>query len=142
MSGFKEFIIATLLIGVCIFAMLGFVVTFQVNNHANGTIMDNPTINRTYSNLYTNLASSQGTAESQRTGFEKEVPTVGTDSFLFSSIIGAVKTFTSTIANVFSIIFVYLGSVLGISPVVIGVFVAIIIISVILLAWRVAKVGE
>jgi len=141
-EGFKGLIITTLLIGLVIFAMLSWALTFQLSNNADETLLDNPSINKTYSNLYTHLDSAQGTSESQRTGFEQEVPTVGTDSFLFSSIIGAVKTFTSTIANIFSVTFVYIGSVLGIHPVVIGVFVAIIIITAILLAWRVAKIGE
>lgn len=142
MAGFKGLIITTLLIGLCVFGMLSWAITFQIDNNADQTLLDNPSINDSYSNLYTHLNDAQGTSESQREGFEQEVPTLGTDSFLFSSIIGAVKTFTSTISNIFSVTFVFIGSALGISPVVIGVFVAIIIITAILLAWRVAKVGE
>lgn len=141
-EGFKSFIIATLLIGLCVFGMFQYILFTQLNNNTDENILDYPILNETYSTLYVNLSSVQGTAESQRQGFEQETPTLGADSFLFSSIIGAAKIFTSTVANIFSTTFVYVGSVLGIPPVVIGVFVAIALITLILLAWRLHKVGE
>ena len=145
---FRGLIIYTLLTGLFIFAIISFAINISTSNNPNSTIMRNEVINRSYRSLETNLSGLQGQAENKRTSFLSEVPIVGEITTVFKSIFGVGSTFITIvrdISNIFAeLINVGLGfgEESGAGTIILGVFVTLIIVSGILLAWSVYKAGR
>lgn len=138
----KSLLFAAILTAVFFFAIVNFGVTLTNNNNVNNTLLDNSVFNETFNSLENNLSNVQDTAQGQRENFEEETPIIGTDAFLFTSIIGAAKTFGSMMIKMYDLTFGLLGQVLGISPIIIGVFTGMLLILLIFLTWRFIKTGR
>lgn len=139
---FMKLIFTGLLVGLFTIAMISGGIHLAANNNSTSPLLDSDAINRTFSSLISNATSSQDLTESQRQTFEKEVPTVGTDSFLFSSIIGAGKVFTGMWRDMFDLTFGLMAEALDLSPIILGLFVSMLLIAIILLAWSLYKAGR
>jgi len=142
MIEFRNLIILGLLTGLFIFALVNISISLTNENNVNNTLLENEAINKSFGYLQSNLSDSQSKSETSKTGFEVENPTVGTDSFLFSSIISAGKVFTGMWRGVYDITFSLFTETLGINPVVMGVITSILLITIILLAWSLYKSGR
>ena len=141
-TSFRELFITFALIGLFVFAAISFIVTTQRDNNVNQTILEDDVINRTYARLETNLSEFRTTAQTQKESFEEEIPERGFGSLLIFSIVSVGQKFTGLVAAVYNIIIVLPASILGIPKVVISVLSSILIISLILLAWRVYRLGS
>lgn len=150
-EGLKTLIISVLLVGLFMYALIGFAVQFQTDMDANETILneDDSNLNATYGALKTNLTGAEDTANATRTSFESEEAKSEFGSLTFKSIVGVGKSFTGTMANFFNIIFNLLKVVLGLDDddnasftVVIGTLGAIFLVTVIFLAWRSYRSGS
>jgi len=142
MVEFRNIVITGLLIGLFAFALMNISISLTNENDVNNSLLENEAINRSFGYLESNLSSTQDKSETSKTGFESENPTVGTDSFLFSSIISAGKVFTGMWRGVYDVTFSLFTETLGISPIVIGVITSILIITITLLAWSLYKSGR
>ena len=141
-TSFREVFTTFVLIGVFVFAGISFIVTTQRNNGVTNTILENDIINRTYSNLETDLGGLSSNASTQKESFESEIPERGFGSLIIFAIVGVGNKFTGMIVGIYNILIVLPASLLGISPIVIGALTAILLLSLILLVWRVYRVGS
>ena len=150
-TGLKTLIISVLLVGLFIYALIGFAVQFQTDMDANQTILNKTDSNLevTYISLKTNLTGAEDTANATRTSFESEEAKSEFGSLTFKSIVGVGKSFTGTMANFFNIIFDLLKVVFGLDDddnaaftVVIGTLGAIFLVTVIFFAWRTYRAGS
>lgn len=141
MDSFRDLFTTFAIIGVFIFASISFIVTTQIDNSANNTILENDVINRTYERLETNLSDFGSQTQTQRESFESEIPERGYGSLIIFAIVGIGQRFSGIIASVYNIIIVLPASILGVSPVVISTITAIVLVSMILLIWRVYRSG-
>lgn len=141
-SNFRGLIIAFLLVGLFFFAMISFGVQINEDNDANTSITNIPFINSTYTSLQTNLSSSSTTSQSQREGFESEIPTEGVDNILLFSIVSIGKVFGSMLTGLFNVIVIGSSQALGINPIIIGVIQSILLLTLIIFIWKTIKQGE
>ena len=139
---FKGLIITTLLVGLFIVAMINGSILLSHANNQNSSLMENEAINSTFGDMQTELDDVQRVSDSTKDSFEKEKVTITGGFLLLSSIINAGKVFTSVITNVYSLTFGLVADVLGINDIILGVLTGIIVISGILLTWRLYKAGE
>ncbi len=140
-ESFRDVFVTFALIGIFVFAGISFIVTTQRDNNVDETILENQVINRTYTKLETNLSNFRSQSQTQKESFESEIPERGFGSLIIFSIIGVGQRFTGMIVGVYNIFIVLPASILGISPIVIGVFTTMLIVSLILLIWRVYRAG-
>ncbi len=141
-TSFREVFITFSLIGLFVLATLSFGIKLQQDNSVSDTILNNSQINRTLDRLQSNLTDVSNQTQQQRQNFESEIPERGFGSLLIFSIVSVSQKFTATIIGVYNILIVLPASILGIPPEVIGVLGSILIVSLILLAWRVYRVGS
>ena len=142
MVEFRNLIVTALLGGLFLFALINASIFMTTNNNANNTLLDNEAINSTFGQLESDLKTTQNSAEEAKTGFEEESPTIGTDSFLFNSIIGAGKIFTGMWRNMYNLTFGLVSETIGISPIVLGTLTTILLMTITLLAWSLYKTGK
>ncbi len=140
-ASFREVFVTFALIGIFVLAGISFIVQTQLDNDVENTILENEVINKTYTNLETDLSDFGSETQTQKESFESEIPERGFGSLIIFAIIGVGQKFTGMITGIYNIFIVLPASILGISPVVIGVFTAMLIVSLILLAWRVYRAG-
>lgn len=142
MAGFKEFTISFLLVGFFFFAIINFGVQMATDNDNNVSIIDNPSINKSFSKLNGSLIDIQSTAESNKeTFFQGEIKE--TDSGL--GIIQTVKIARTMSVGFLSAMFFTLGEfisgALGLNPLIYAVFVAIFILTFIYLIIKLLRTG-
>lgn len=142
MAEFRKLWISVALIGLFVFAMISFVVQFQQDNNQEGTILDNSLINQSYQSLQTNLTTFRTETQGQKTNFEAELPTSSFGSLIIFSIVSAGKILNGMVLGVYNVLIILPISIFGISPVVAGVISSILLVSIILLLWRLYKAGE
>ncbi len=139
---FKNLVFIFVFAGIYIFAMMSFAVNLTNDNNVNNTLMESQAVNSTFGNLEAQLQAVPDNANGSKSAFEQETPTLGTDSFLFGSIISAGKTFTTMITGVFNLMFGLISETLGVSPIILGVFSGLLLITIILLGWKLYKTGK
>ena len=140
-ASFRELFITFALIGIFVFASISFIVTTQTDNEVENTILENEDINRTYVDLESNLNSTRSQVQTQKDSFESENPERGFGSLIIFSIVGVGKTFAGITLGVYNIFIVLPSAVLGIPRIVVGILTAILVVSLILLIWRVYRAG-
>jgi hypothetical protein len=150
-DGLKSLFVAFILVGLFIFAIVGFAVQFQVDMNANDTILNETAsnLNETYGWMAENLSETEATAKSQRESFESEKAKSEFGELTFSSIVGVGKTFIGTMADFFNIIFDLISVTMGFGEdndkgfaVVIASLSAIFLAVVVFFAWRAYKAGS
>lgn len=139
---FRETFINFSLVGIFMLAMITFGVQMTNENSANNTLLDNEFINSTFQNLQTNLSTFQSDAEGQRQNYEAESPGQGFGTLILFGLLGAGKVFLGMVVGINNILFGAAENVLGIDKTVIGVFTAMLLISLIIFVWRLAKTGD
>lgn len=141
MAEFKETVIGVVLVGVFALALLTFVYQAQVENNVADNIMNEPSLSGLNDTLTSNLEGVRGEAQDQREGFESDEAFIGDEGFGLTSIIGVTKKFTSLMFGTFNIVTGGIANILGIPAIVINVIVGALIITILLLGWRVIKAG-
>lgn len=141
-ASFRETFLIFALIGIFVFSMLSFGITLQLNNGVTDPITNNPVINSTFNRLESNLSSYGSQTQAQRASFESEIPERGFGTLIIFSIVSVGQKFTAIIITTYNILIVLPASILGISPVVISVLGSILIVTLLLLVWRVIRAGS
>lgn len=140
--GMKALLITVILAGLFLFASIQLGVQLGEQNNASISILENPSINKSYVNIESELEDTTDSAESQRQSFFKDIPIVGEITLIVQSIIGIVRVFLTSIVNFFNVFFTLLEETLGIPSLVLKTLTGIILIVVVLLAWRIIKTGR
>ena len=141
-ASFRETFLIFSLIGIFVFSMLSFGITLQSDNGVTDPITNNPVINSTFNRLETNLSSYGSQTQAQRANFESEIPERGFGTLIIFSIVSVGQKFTAIIITTYNILIVLPASILGISPVIISVLGSILIVTLLLLVWRVIRAGS
>ena len=141
MASFRSFIVGLILLGLFVLSIGNFIVTTQLNNGVNDTILNDPSFNATFTSIETDLGKVQDQGQAQRQGLEEENPTKGSDNLIFDSI-GGIKRFTGTVVSISDLTFGLIASTIGVSPLVLSVFLGMILIIGGILFWRVIRSGD
>jgi len=141
-QGFRSLVIAMVLAGLILFGLINFAIDTAEDNNANQTILENRQINQSYAGLKEDLEKLESQAQEQRKNFEEDTVSTGLGFFILTTIIGGGRVFTGLTIGIFNTITEPLSSVLGIPVAVLGVFSFILLITLMLLAWRLYKQGE
>ena len=141
-AGFRQVFITFSIIMLFVFSTISFVVIFQSENDSNNTILENELINRTFIKAGGNISSQQTSTSSSQESFEAEVPEKGLGSLIIFAIVGVVKGFTKTITQAYNLVIVLPISALGVPNAVAQILGSILMVSLVLLAWRVYRVGS
>lgn len=139
---FKGLIVSVLLIGLFIFSFISFGVNFQQNLSGNSTVLEDSALNQSYRSINSTLISAEETTTNVKDAFDQDTPTLTAGFFLLSSVLSGAKTLGNILVSIYNATFVLIASVLGISDVVLGVIVAIIMVVVFIAAYTLAKVGD
>ncbi len=140
---FRNIFIAFSLVGLLALAMINFAVDISSDNNSSTSILDDPSMSVMNQSLSDDLSTFESKVQAQRLEFEKETPSAGFGTLIIFAIIGAGKIFTGMIIGIANTLFLSFSSVrLGIPAVFLGVMMSILIITLIMKAWRVYKQGE
>ncbi len=139
---FNEMFVTFSLLGLIIFGTLTFMVSLQTQNGLTENILDDSVINKTYTNLSSKLIQSSDTANTTKTAFEKDIPEPSTFALVIFATIGVVQTITGMVLGVYNILIVLPATKLGIPQVVINVIGSLVIVSLVLGAWRLYRAGD
>jgi hypothetical protein len=139
--GFKEILISAILVGLIVICLLQFANQSAVDNNANRSIMQDTALANALSNLTSSVNNVYPTSETQLNSTSAEQPSLSFGSLVMFSIVGATRIFTGTITTLYQSIFILVAT-MGIPPIVIQTFFAIILIVVILSIWRTIRIGS
>jgi len=144
MVEFRQLLVSVILVGLFIFAFINMGIQLSNNNDANISIMDDPAINKSFGEINETLSELDEKAEERRLAFAEEQSSIATGYFILGSIFKTGTVFLSSIVGLTTGIFELISTSLGlggVGSIVIGVFSGLIIITVVLLLWRLYKVG-
>ncbi len=91
--------------------------------------------------LENRLESSRVDANSYMESFSSENPLESFGALVFFSIVGIAKLVSNSVITIFTILFGGISNVLGIPPLVTGTISAILLIGLIMAAWKLHKTG-
>lgn len=128
-------------IAIVMFSIFGLIVSTQNDNDVAIKLTDNTLMNVTIGNLTEDLGALRDKSQEQKTLFEDENPTSGFGTILLFSIVSVGKTFNSMIVGIFNVLITLPVSFLGLDPAIIGIITALLLLTIILGAWRVYKLG-
>lgn len=137
--GFRELLISSVLVGLFVIAFLNFVYISTINNSPDNALLKDKALNQTFYSLNNSMQSYQTTAQKQLNATESETISSSFGALVMFSIIGAGRVFTGMITGTFNSIFLLATQTLGIPAFVIGIFITIIIITIIFLSWRIYR---
>lgn len=138
--GLDKFIISGLLLGLVAFALFSFAYQISIDNNST-TLMNHPYMNQTFYSINNSLKEVQSKSESQYNATSNEPISAGYGSLILFSIRGAGNVFGGMITSVFNPIFNLSKNVLGIPTIILGVFISIILVLLIFLAWKMYRIG-
>lgn len=139
---FKDILISFSIISLFVFSAISFVVTFQEENGASTSILDNEVINRTFIDLSSSISDQQQSSNSSQQAFDADIPAPGFGSLIIFAIVGVAQTFTSGVATVYNVLILLPLTFLGVPDAVANVLGFILTVTLIFLAWRVYRVGS
>jgi hypothetical protein len=140
--GFKEKIGGIIFVGLFAFCLVAFSVSLSIQNNANNSVLNDPSLTDFNDTIFGNLDTVEGVAQEQREVFEGQAAVGGQgEGFGLTSIISNVKTFFSLAIGTINLLFSTLKDTLGIPSIVLNVVFGVISISLLLLGWRVIKAG-
>ena len=139
---FKGLIISSVLIGLFIVAMLQGFNYLASENQVQNPLTQDTAVNNSLNSLNQDLSDLNRTSNNIRSAFDSEKSTFATGFLLFGSILDASKQLMNFIVNIFQISFDLITEKLGVPPLILGVFASIVLITAVLLAWKLVKGGE
>ncbi len=140
--GFFKIIMAFIFAALILFGLITYSITTGLDNDAPTSLLEDESFSRTYVDMNDTLEEFQEQAEEQRTNFETDNPLRGIGFFVLETIISGGKIFTSMVISVFTLMIFPLSDIIGIPPIFLGVFTSVLIVGLVLAAWRVYKAGE
>lgn len=141
MVSFQELFGNFLWLGLFILAGFTFIIFVQDANNAAQPILENPLFNESFEDLTSTLSGLEDTSGIQYSQFIGEEPKVGFGSIVLFGIVSAGKTFGNVIIGMFTILIKLPLVVIGIPQTLFSVIITWIIISLIIGAWVLYKLG-
>ena len=139
---FKDMMFAFVLTGLFFFAFVNFAILFSSSNNSNQSLLDNPSINRSFNDFSSNITNSKTLSQEQRDAFESDTPSSQAGDLTIGTLFKTGITFASSIVAFFNIIFSLIFVNLQISIIVIGAMITLLMASIVFLAWRLYKTGS
>ncbi len=140
---FRTLAISALLVGIFALSIVSFGVQFQSENSVNeSSLLSNEPINRSYTNIQTELNDSVSSIDLQRDSFFSDVPIIGEITLILGAITGVGRVVFGSLTSLYDITFVLVAETIGVSPLALSVITAIIILSGIILTWRLLRSGN
>lgn len=130
------------IVGLFVFSLFAFVIIFEGNNNVQNGILTNPIINSSYNNLNSTLSGFQTTTNNTKNNFEKGTPTVGIGELVFNTLFSGGRILNGMIIAIFNILIILPAQFLGLSAAIFGVLFSILLVSIMLLFWRLIKSGQ
>ncbi len=141
---FANFFVMFLIIGLFVFCIISFAISFGNENEASVNLNQNPTLNKLYKNINTTLESSSKNVSDTKKALEQEYsnPVITTLGFVFTSILTAGKIFSNMGIDTISYVFIFAQETLSIPPVITGTLMAILVGLLVLGIWSVIRSGK
>lgn len=139
--GMKDMIIGVILTGLFAVGLISFGIFFAVEQGSTNSIADDEFITQFNETLQSNLGDVKGTAENQRESLGSQEAQGGDEGFSLTSIVPIALNFITLMFGTFGILTGALEQILGIPSIVINVIFGGLVITMLLLAWRVIKAG-
>ena len=141
-GGFRGLLISFLLVGLFTFSMITFGDKLIDDNEGNESVIDHPAVQTLNTTIFGNLSDTQSQAQTKRESFEEEEPSAGFGTLLLFSLVEVARAFTSTFVVLYNVLFGFARDILGIPTIAMITIGATMLITVILLSWRLFKTGE
>lgn len=138
-TDFKDYIIYFLLIGVAVVSVIGFGSKMAQNYGLSDSVMKTDKID--FSRIEAQVNQTSADANSWGNAFRNDNFFVSLGAIVLFSLWGIGKLIWSAIISFFTIFFDGASSLIGIPPIVVGVLLAILIVSLIFALWRTVKQG-
>jgi len=142
MANFKDTFIQFAVVGLFVFGMMSFIAFSQIDNGVGDSILNNTLINDTFNSLDTDLTAFSPVAQNQTDRFDSDLPKEGLVSLDLPSMISIGRQLKSLIVGVYNILIVLPASVLGVPSIVIGVLNTILLMTLVLLIYKLIKSGN
>ncbi len=139
---FRDTFIMFSLISLFSFAALSFVIQLQIENDGPNSLLENDLINRTFIDLGGDISQNEQTVNTSKGAFDSENPAPGFGSLIIFAIVGVTKTFTGVITGTYNILILLPITTLGVPTQIANVLGAILMMSLVFMAWRVYRVGS
>lgn len=140
MSNFEDYPKNFLLAGLFVIAIISFAVMLGNNYGQDEALMKSDKID--FSKLETQINNTSADAQKWGEAFKSDNLFVATGTLVLFSIWGIGKLIWGSVTSFTTIFLDGASSVLGLSPIVTGVVMALIIISLMFALWKVIKAGE
>lgn len=140
MSNFEDYPKNFLLAGLFVIAIISFAVILGGNYGQDEALMKSDKID--FSKLETQIGNTSADAQKWGEAFKSDNLFVATGTLVLFSIWGIGKLIWGSVTSFTTIFLDGASSVLGLSPIVTGVVMALIIISLMFALWKVIKAGE
>lgn len=141
MATFQENFFNFLHLGLFVFAGLSFVIIVQSNDDAAQPVINNSLINNSYVSFGGNLSNLESSSQTQYSQFTGEVPQAGFGSIVLFGIVSAGKTFGNVILGTLSLVLKIPLFILGIPQTVVSNIITATVITIIITAWVLYKLG-
>lgn len=142
MVGFKDYVVSAIIIGIFIFAFFGFGIQLANENNLNNTLLNNKAINESYTDIESELNSTVGSVTDQQGGFFEGIVILEDIEMFLTSIVGGTKTFFNVMTGFYNLFLDLIEKTIGIPSLISNIILAIMILIMILAAWRVYKAGS
>ncbi len=141
MANFQDMFGNFLWLGLFVLAGFTFIVFTQDSNNAAQPIIENELFNESFEDLSSTLGGLEDTSGLQYGQFIGEEPKTGFGSIVLFGIVSAGKTFGNVVIGLFTILIKLPLVVIGIPQTLFSVIITWIIISLIIAAWILYKLG-
>lgn len=141
MANFQDMFGNFLWLGLFILAGFTFMILVQNANNATQPIIEDPLFNESFEDLTSSLSGLEDTSGVQYSQFIGEEPKTGFGSIVLFGIVSAGKTFGNVVIGMFTILIKLPLVVIGIPQTLFSVIITWIIISLIIAAWILYKLG-
>lgn len=141
MANFKDLFGNFLWLGVFVLAGFAFIVVTQSSNDATQPMVENSLFNESFEDLSSSLSGLEDASGVQYNQFIGEEPRTGFGSIVLFGIVSAGKTFGNVVIGLFTILVKLPLVVLGIPQTLFSVITTWVVISLIIAAWILYKLG-
>lgn len=141
MANFQDMFGNFLWLGIFVLAGISFIIVLQDSNDASQPIIENPLFNESFNELSSNLDALESTSKIQYDQFIGEEPKAGFGSIVLFGIVSAGKTFGNVVIGLTTVLIKLPLVVLGIPATLFSAIITWVIISLIIAAWILYKLG-
>jgi len=141
MASFQDIFMNFLWLGLFVLAALSFVITIQSTDNATQPIIEDPFFNESFGELRSDISALEDTSQLQYDEFTSEQPQLGFGSIVLFGIVAAGKTFGNVVFGFFGALLNIPLVILGIPQTLFATFITGLVISLIISAWVLYKLG-